>query len=141
MKKHLSINRGITVIVLLLMAVMAYACQVESDIKPGSEQNKINPGSHGKVKVAILSSPGFDATTQVQVPTVRFGKLCRSEGASVVSYSHQDVDNDGDLDLVCQFNVDETGIEYGDTSANVVGNTDEGESFNSEDMIQTVGSQ
>lgn len=138
MKKHLCGNKGIAVIALILTAAMAYACNVESDIKPGSEQNKINPGSHGKVKVAILSSPTFDAMS-VCIPTVRFGKLARSEGAPVVSYDYQDVDNDGDLDLVCQFNVDETGIEYGDQSANVVGNTDLGETFNSEDNIQTVG--
>lgn len=138
MKKHLFVNKGMIVIALILTAVMAYACGVESDIKPGSDQNKINPGSHGKVKVAILSSSTFDATA-ICIPTVRFGKLCRSEGASVVSYDYTDIDNDGDLDLVCQFNIDETGIEYGDTSASVIGNTDLGESFNSEDMIQTVG--
>ncbi len=138
MKKHLFFNKGMIVIALILMAVMAYACNVESDIKPGSDQNKINPGSHGRVKVAILSSSSFDATS-VCIPTVRFGKLGRSEGASVVSYDYQDVDSDGDLDLVCQFNVDETGIDYGDTSASVIGNTDLGESFNSEDMIETVG--
>lgn len=138
MTKHLCGNKGIVVIALILTAVMAYACGVESDIKPGSEQNKINPGSHGKVKVAILSSPTFDAMS-ICVPTVRFGNLCRAEGASVVSYDYTDVDNDGDLDLVCQFNVDETGIDYGDTFASVVGNTDLGETFNSEDNIQTVG--
>ncbi|KYK22176.1 hypothetical protein AYK25_07485 [Thermoplasmatales archaeon SM1-50] len=138
MKKHLFVNKGIIVVALILTAVMAYACSVESDIKPGSAQNKINPGSHGKVKVAILASPSFDVTS-VCISTVRFGKLGRSEGASVESYSYLDVDNDGDLDLVCQFNVDETGIDYGDTSASIVGNTDLGESFNSEDMIQTVG--
>ena len=138
MKKHLFGNKGIAVIALILMAAMAYACEVESDIKPGSEQNKINPGSHGRVKVAIITTCSFDAMT-VCVSSVRFGKLARSEGASVVNYYYEDIDDDGDLDLVCQFEVDETGIEFGDTSANVTGNTDLGETFNSEDNIQTVG--
>jgi len=138
MKEHLFVNKGIIVVGLILTAVMAYACGVDCDIKPGTAQNKINPGSHGRVKVAILSSPNFDATS-ICIPTVGFGKLCRSEGTSVVSYDYQDVDNDGDLDLVCQFNVDETGIDYGDSSASIVGNTDLGESFNSEDIIETVG--
>lgn len=138
MKKHLFINKGMIVIALLLTAVMAYACGVDVDIKPGSEQNKVNPDSHGRVKVAILTTPSFDATA-VKEETIRFGKLTRSEGAPVVNYQQTDVDNDGDIDNVLQFEMDQTGIEAGDTNASVRGETDEGDTFSGEDIIVTVG--
>ena len=40
---------------------------VAIDIKPGSYPNSINLKSNGKVPVAILSSPTFDATTRARI--------------------------------------------------------------------------
>ncbi len=139
MKKYLFINKGIVVVVLLVMAVVGYACcNVDIDIKPNNTQNKINPDSHGKVTVAILTTCSFDATT-VNPTTVRFGALSRRSGAYAVSYDERDVDGDGDIDMSLQFNTDETGIQQGDTEAGLAGETDQGESFGGDDYIQTVG--
>src|SRR6185503_16819666 len=50
---------------------------VKIDIKPEGDghddHDKINPKSHGKVKVAILSGPGFDAPRQVDMNSLTFG--------------------------------------------------------------------
>src|SRR5262249_38028686 len=88
------------------------------DIKPASLQNSINPRSKGGIPVAILTSGTFDATT-VDATTVRFGKT-GTEARSVHS-ALEDVDLDGDVDLILHFNTQATGIQCGDTSASLTG--------------------
>lgn len=137
MKKQLL---GIITVALLLTVVMAHACRVDIDIKPGSEQNKINPGSGGLVAVALLTTSSFDAT-RVDVSTCYMVGTGAPEnsGAPAEQSMLQDVDNDGDMDMVLKFRTNLTGINYGDESASVIGNTDVGESFNGDDGITTVG--
>ena len=136
MKKHLFV----TVIVLFLAATVANACCVDIDIKPGSDQNKINPGSGGLTAVAILTTCSFDATRIDPSTCYMLGPNTRNGGAPAEQNMLQDVDNDGDLDMVLKFRTNQTGIEHGDQSASVIGNTDVGESFSGNDGITTVGS-
>ena len=51
----------------------------------------------------------------------------------------EDVDRDGDLDLVLHFRTQRTGIECGDTNAMLVGETFEGTPIEGSDSIVTVG--
>lgn len=105
------------------------------DIKPGSDPNSINPKSKGKIPVAILTSDEFQANT-VDPSTVRFGP----SGAKAVNKAGtEDVDKDGDLDLVLHFNSQETGIQCGDPSAVLTGATNSGQAIQGEDAIRTVG--
>jgi len=108
---------------------------VTIDIKPGSDPNSINPTSKGKIPVAILTVGAFDAT-QVDVSTVAFGPAGASEshGRSHV----EDVDNDGDMDLVLHFNTQDTGIQCGDTGATLTGDTWAGGPITGSDAITTV---
>jgi hypothetical protein len=87
---------------------------VTIDIKPGSFPNSINPKSKGKIPVAILTTDAFDATT-VDPTTVLFGAT-GTEAAPVQS-ALEDVDGDSDTDMTLHFNVQNTGIACGDTSA------------------------
>jgi hypothetical protein len=75
---------------------------VEIDIKPGSYPNSINPKSRGVIPVAILTTEDFDAK-EVDPSTVALeGVLAKERGKSGKYGSLEDVDADGDLDLVVQ---------------------------------------
>ncbi len=78
---------------------------VKIDIKPGDSQNPIYLSTPGKLPVAILSSPSFDAA-QVDPATVRFGHS--GTEAAPVSYSLTDVNGDKRKDLLCTFNTQDT---------------------------------
>ena len=107
---------------------------VTIDIKPDSNINPINPGSKGKLTVAILTTEDFDAS-MVDASIVQFGP----SAAAPIRYRLDDVDDDGDWDLALKFNTQETGISCGDTEATLIGETFDGQSFTGTDFIRTVG--
>jgi sugar lactone lactonase YvrE len=110
--------------------------QVAIDIKPGSDPNSINPKSKGNIPVAILTTGDFDATT-VDPLSVEFGPdgATESHGRGHI----EDVDGDGDDDLVLHFRTQDTGIQCGDTSASLTGETFSGQMIEGSDSINTVG--
>ena len=111
-----------------------YATEIMVDIKPGSDDNPINPGSNGKLPVAILSTVSFDAST-IDAGTIRFAP----NDAEPLRYRLEDVDDDGDWDLVLKFSTQETGIACGDTEATLTGQTFGGDQLAGTDSIKTVG--
>jgi len=95
------------------------------------------------IPVAILTtsmaageSVDFDATT-VDPTTVLFGAT-GSEAAPVQS-ALEDVDLDGDTDMILHFDTQDTGIVCGDTSASLTGETFSGQAIEGSDSIKTVG--
>ena len=96
--------------------VFSDALEVAIDVPLGS----INLGSHGVIPVFLLTTPSFDATT-VDPATVCFGDAedpAQHDCTDAHGRGHsQDVDRDGDLDLVLHFEARETGIDAGDTEA------------------------
>ena len=108
---------------------------VAIDVKPRSEANKINPKSKNSINVAILSVDGFDATT-VDPKTVRFGAT--GTEASPIRVVKRDPDHDDDRDLVLRFEIRDTEIECGDTSATLTGQTFDGIPIIGSSPIQTV---
>jgi hypothetical protein len=108
------------------------------DIKPGSSPNSINPRSNGNISVAVLTTNSFDAGS-VDVNTVRFGRT--GQEAAPLRSSLEDVDGDGDSDLVLHFDTQQTGILCGDSSARLTGRTFDGEPIEGSDSISTVGCQ
>ena len=76
--------------------VAVTAVSIDIDIKPGSDSTPINPGARGVVPVAVLTTPDFDAATLDPV-TVSFA------GASPLRWAQEDVDWDGDVDMLFQF--------------------------------------
>ena len=106
------------------------------DVKPGNQFNVINPRSHGKITVAILGSDSFDAE-DVDADSTRFGPDRAHPAHNPVVI--MDVNDDGHSDMVLHFETDETGIECGDDSVVLIGETNDGDGFSGSDSIVTVG--
>jgi serine protease len=112
------------------------AVEVALDIKLGGFPNPINPRSKGVIPVAILTTETFNATT-VNPTTVRFGAT-GSEAAPVHS-TLEDVDGDGNIDMILHFKTQDTGIQCGKTFASLTGQTFDGRAVEGFDSIVTVG--
>jgi hypothetical protein len=120
------------------------AATVKIDIKPGSDPNSINcQNQNGIIPVAILTTSraagepvDFDATT-VNPSSVRFGPAGVTEAHDTGHL--EDVDGDGDLDMVLHFRFGSTGIQCGDTQATLTGATFSGQAITGTDAIRTVG--
>ncbi len=110
---------------------------VTIDIKPGSDVNPINcTNENGVIPVAVLTTDEFDAMN-VDYATIRFGP-----GGAIETHGKihvEDVDYDGDMDVMLHFRGSEAAIACGDTAASLWGKTVEGYDFMSHDHIRTVG--
>ena len=104
--------------------------EVEIDIKPGSDPNSINLKSKGVVPVAVLSD-GFDASA-VNPDTVVFA------GASPVRWTLEDVDDDGNLDLLLHFKTQELNLDEDSTEAVLTGETNIGQPIAGTDTVNIV---
>ena len=105
--------------------------EVDIDIKPGSDPNSINLKSRGVVPVAVLTTDDFDATT-VDPVTVEF------TGASPLRWVIEDVDGDGDLDLLFHFKTQELDLNGDSTEATLTGSTYGGQPIQGTDSVNIV---
>jgi hypothetical protein len=91
--------------------------ELSIDIKPGSDDNPINPRSNGVVTVAVLQTDEFDPTSEDV--RYRFGApevVSSGAGSQPAHGGHiKDVNGDGREDLVLHFPTGETGFD-GDES-------------------------
>jgi len=82
---------------------------VDIDVKPGSDVNPLNLNGNGVVPIAVLTTDDFDATT-IDPSTVLAG--VNGDNAAPHHNGHvEDVDGDGDLDMVFHFREWELGID------------------------------
>lgn len=112
--------------------------EVAIDIKPGSYPNSINLGSRGAVPVAILSSPGFDATTVDPASVTLASAPVKLRGRGRPQASEQDVDGDGLVDLVVHVETEALDLDENDTEAVLEGLTTGGLEFRGVDSIRVV---
>jgi hypothetical protein len=118
------------------------ALPVSVDIRPGGDPNTINcQVSAQMIAVAILTTDDFDATT-VDHTTVTF------EGASEVHVDaktgqprrhEEDVDEDGDMDLVFHFRLGDTALTCDATEGTLMGQTFNGTPIEGTDALNVIG--
>ena len=112
-------------------AELACILSVSIDIKPGSYPNSINLKSKGNVPVAVLTTDVFDATT-VDPASVVFA------GASPLRWAYEDVDGDGDIDLLFHFDTQELNLDGNSTEASLTGVTFDGVPIHGVDSVNIV---
>jgi hypothetical protein len=117
------------------LRVMRAPTLVTVDIEPGNSANSINPNSRGSIPVAILTTNTFDAV-QVDPLSVTFGVLPTME--SHYRGHVEDVDGDGNADLLFHFDIQSTDISCSDTEIWLLGETFDGELITGSDTISTV---
>jgi len=129
---HTVVFEDITVDGVLGDPPMAPCLERPIDIKPGSDPNSINLDSKGLVPVAVLTTDDFDAST-VDPATVRFA------GALPLRWAMEDVDGDGDMDLLFHFKTQElVDLNENSTEATLTGYTQDGEFIWGMDTVKIV---
>jgi len=101
------------------------------DIKPGSDPNSINLKSKGVVPVAVLTTDDFDAST-VDPDTVEFA------GAEPVRWTMEDVDGDGDTDMLFHFKTQDLNLDGDSIEAILTGKTTDGISIEGTDTVNII---
>lgn len=102
------------------------------DIKPGDSSNTINLKSNGVLPVAVLSSPDYPISS-IDVSTISFA------GTKPVRQTREDIDRDGDEDLLFHFRISELNLNASSTEANVIGRLSNGCLFVGSDAVKIAG--
>jgi len=108
------------------------------DIDPGALPNTINLKPGGTVSVAILSTPAFDARTVNPLTVTLAGAPVKLKGQGNPTFSFQDVNGDGLLDIVIRVDTALLQLNYTDTQASLVGQTFEGQAIRGVDSVKIV---
>lgn len=111
---------------------------MDLDIKPRSFPNSISTKSRGRIPVAILSSPTFDASAEVDKTSLTFGRTGDEASLAFCTNSSEDVNDDGLVDVVCHFYNQATGFQRGDTEGVLKGVTQGGRPFEGLDSVRIV---
>jgi len=113
------------------------------DIKPGSDPNAVNIKNRGLIPVALLGSAIFEVEN-VDVSSVQFGSMCphmhdEVRVAHPLGYAFEDVNSDGYVDLLFQFDTQSVGLQPGDTEAHLHGALTDGSHFCGHDTVKVIG--
>lgn len=110
--------------------------RVSIDIKPGDTPTTIEPGRQGMIPIAILTTREFDAAT-VDPSTIRIGPT--GTEATIFRSNLDDVDKDGDIDVLLLVRVNEMRVKCGDTSILLKAKTTDGRQIEGSESVKTQG--
>jgi len=121
--------------------VVVDAINVDIDIEPGSHPNSINClDENSVIPVAILTTDGFDATS-VDHMTVSFEgafEMHHDEASGEATRHEEDVDADGDIDLILHFRLADTSLDCESIEGHLVGQTLEGYAIDGVDQVSPI---
>ena len=109
--------------------------EVAIDIKPGSKTNHVNPNSRGRISVAILSTPEFDAYAMTDGTSLTFGRTGDENSLLECKGKSRDVNHDGLRDLICTFSIQAARFQKGDITGILRGQTLNGISITGSDSV------
>ena len=114
----------------------AEVIHVTIDVKPGDTPTTIEPKREGMVPIAILTTREFDAA-RVDPATVRAGAT--GTEAAVFRSASEDIDRDGDTDMLLLFRVQQMGLECDGKSVSLKGRTRDGQEIEGTEAVEMVG--
>jgi hypothetical protein len=130
-------GEGISEAALALINATAVPFTVDIDIKPGSSAGPIRLSSNGKIPVAILSTPTFDAPSKVDQTSLTFGRSGYEHSLASCD-TPVDVNGDGLPDLLCHFTTRLTRFQIDDTEGVLRGRTLDDLLLEGRDSIKVV---
>lgn len=134
MKRGILANCAIIGLLLWVATMAMAAITVDIDIRPGSEADSINCNNPKEIiTVAIIGTSDLDVT-QVNTRSVEF------EGAFEMHMQghFEDIDGDGDIDLVFRFRMGDTVLRCEDTEGKLTGLLVDGTPFEGTDAVKMV---
>jgi len=136
---HLPISCYVDDTVEMKVTLAAPAKEVTIDIKPGSDPNPINPGSNGLIPVAILTTDDFDAAdVDPESVTLAGAEVAVRGKAEKLMARLEDVDGDGDLDLLVQVETQSEGSLWESGTVTLEGKTYDGQDIKGTDEVIIV---
>jgi hypothetical protein len=117
---------------------VADVLEVAVDVKPGSEDNAINPGSIGLIPVALLGSEAFDVRKLRLDGSLRMGTQGIRIRSAQPQCSVSRVNADAIDDLVCHFENASSNWTSGQLDATVTGQLFDGTPIEGSDHVRLV---